>query len=229
MTSDPLPAIDASALALVGVSVVAVAELNTPSILNPDFLREFVLPEQSWEVQDPPICTPVYARVSYSNGVSVQSETNRVILEQRGDPLDADRLLVDVMARRYLHAVPQVKYRAIGVNPSLRLTMPRYFGALQERLQEVLFPSHHGIRPTVLPKAIYAYADRQITIEITEAGPADGEEKALLFRGNIHRTVDGHDQRARNESITSITDRCHGDLEEFRALVGRLDPFARPS
>lgn len=229
MTSDPFPDIDPSAPVLVGVSVVAVAESNNPSILNPDFLREVVLPEQSWEVQDSPICTPVYARVSYSNGISVQSDANRVVFDRRGDSLDAARVLVADMARRYVLAVPYVKYTAIGVNPSLLLAVPEYASAVQERLRDVFFPSHHGILPTILPKAVYAYPDRSTTIETQEARRTDTGDTAILFRGNIHRDVQGDDQRARSEHITEIINAFQTDLEDFRILVGSLDPFARSS
>lgn len=222
MTSDPLPAMDASALALVGVSVVAVAETNTPSILNPDFLREFVIPQQSWQVQDPPICTPVYARVSYSNGVSVQSDTNRVVFEQRGDPLDPTHLWICAMARRYLRAVPQVKYTGIGTNPWFRLADAEYFQALTNSLRSVLFPTHEGLPPVVLPKAIYAHPDRQITVETQHVQRGEPAAPAILFRGNIHRTVQGNDQRDRTDSITAILDRFKADLDDFRVLLGAL-------
>lgn len=222
MTSDPLPAIDASALVLVGVSVVAVAESNNPSILNPDFLREFVIPEQSWEVQDPPICTPVYARVSYSNGVSVQSDTNRVVFEQRGDPLDPTHLWISAMAGRYLRAIPQVKYTAIGTNPSFLLADARYSDALRNSLRSVLFPTHEDLSPIVLPKAIYAHPDRQITVETQHAQRGEPAASAILFRGNIHRAVQGNDQRDRADSINAIVNRFTADLNDFRAILGAL-------
>lgn len=229
MTSDPFPAIDASALVLIGVSVVAVAESNNPSILNPDFLREFVLPEQSWQVQDAPICTPVYARVSYANGVSVQSDTNRVVFEQRGDPLDPTLLRVATMARRYLTAIPHVKYTAIGTNPSFLLADAQYSDALKNSMRTVLFPTHEDIYPVVLPKAIYAHSDRQITVETQHAQRGGTGDSSILFRGNVHRVVQGNDQRERTESITAIIDRFQVDLNDFRAILGALGQIRLPS
>lgn len=222
MTSDPLPTIDASALVLLGVSIVAVAESNTPSILNPDFLREFVIPEQSWEVQDPPICTPVYARVPYRNGVSVQSDTNRVVFEQRGDPLDPTHLWISAMARRYLRAVPYVKYTGIGTNLSFLMADARYPDALQNSLRGVLFPTHEDLSPLILPRAIYAHPDRQITVETQHVQRGEPAASAILFRGNIHRAVQGNDQRDRTDSATAILDRFQADFDDFRDLLGAL-------
>ena len=229
MTAPGTPGFDASSLSLVGVSVVTVADSNNPSILNPDFLREFVLPDESWALRDSPICTPVHARVTYSNGVSVQSDPKRVVFEQSGDALDSAGVAVAEMARRYVRAVPHVKYTAIGINPSLLLSHPESAGALQEHLRGTLFPPHGGMAPKVFPKAMYAWEDRQITVEVFEAVPSDNEDPSLLFRGNIHRAVRGTDRRARIEHIEAIIQEFRGDLDGFRALVGAADLFRKGS
>ena len=220
---------NASSLSLVGVSVVAVADSNNPSILNPDFLRDFVLPDESWALQDNPICTPVHARVSYSNGISVQSDPKRVVFEQNGEALDSAGVAVAEMARRYVHAVPHVKYTAIGLNPSLFFPHPESAGALQEHLRDTLFPPHGGMTPKIFPKAVYAGEGRQITVEVFEAVRSDNENTALLFRGNIHRAVQGTDRRARIEHIEAIIQGVQGDFDDFRTLVGRMDLFQRGS
>lgn len=219
---------DASSLSLVGVSVVAVADTNNPSIL-PDFLREFVLPDESWALQDNPICTPIHARVSYSNGISVQSSPKRAVFEQNGDTLDSAGVAVAEMARRYVRAVPYVKYTAVGVNPSLVLRHPESAGTLQERLRGTLFPPHDGTTPDIFPKAIYACEDRHIAVEMFETARSDNEDPSLLFRGNIHREVQGTDRRARIEHIEAICRGVQGDLDDFRALVGATDLFQRRS
>jgi len=64
-------------LKLAGMSVVLIGEANNPTILNPDFLRLHVVGSER-QLKEPPICTPVFARVSYRDGISVQSEPNRV-------------------------------------------------------------------------------------------------------------------------------------------------------
>lgn len=229
MTAPGTPGFDASSLSLVGVSVVTVADSNNPSILNPDFLREFVLPGESWEPHDSPICTPVHARVAYSNGVSVQSDPKRVVFEQNGDALDSAGVAVAEMARRYVRTVPHVKYTAIGINPSLFLSHPESASALQEHLRGTVFPPHGGMDPKVFPKAVYAERDRQITVEVFEAVRSDDEETSLVFRGNIHRAVQGTDRRTRIEHIEAIIRGVQGDLDDFRALVSAMDLFQRGS
>lgn len=229
MTDPGKSRLDASSLSLIGVSVVTVAETNNPSILNPDFLREFVLPDESWALQDNPICTPVHARVAYSNGISVQSGPKRVVFEQNSEALDSTGVEVAEMTRRYVRAVSYVKYTAIGINPSLVLLDPESADALQEHLRGTLFPPHDGTVPKVFPKAMYACEDRHITVEGSEIAGSDQEDTSLLFRGNIHREVRGTDRRARIEHIEAICRGVQGDLDDFRALVGATDLFQRGS
>ena len=65
-------------------SVVIVAEVNNPSILNTDFLRHNGIVSERWGIsaERPPITTPVLSEVTFDGGLVIRADPNRVTFQQ---------------------------------------------------------------------------------------------------------------------------------------------------
>ena len=213
---------------LTGLTVVLVGDANNPPILNPDFLERNVLPSR-WEQRDAPICTPVFARVSYRNGVSVQSEPNRVIFAHQGRRLSTAKPSVAHLAQKYLEAVPHVLYKAVGINPAFVLAVAGRPLSLRELVRSDLQLEYNEVSPACQIKVVYALPTKRVTIDMTEfrgTEAARDEEAGVLFQGNIHREIEGATPANRAETLDRILNGCASDVHEFSMMVRTLNLFS---
>ncbi len=103
------------------LSVVILGTEHNPTILNPNFLEDqgIVPSEWNWKLSnEPPLTTPPLSRVSYSNGVLITVQREKL---QITDNLLTDRRSVTnskapEIALKYIKELPHVKYRAVGIN-----------------------------------------------------------------------------------------------------------------
>jgi len=66
---------------LTELGIVIVAQNHNPTILNPDFLKRNKIVPENWELACPPICLPPVARVSFTKGVNIFSQPERIIFD----------------------------------------------------------------------------------------------------------------------------------------------------
>lgn len=111
-----------SQLVLDTVSVVLIAQIHNPSIINVDFLRDHRIVDRTWEPESP-ITTPGYSRVGFANGLDLTVDESRCIVSQRvGHKFQASYVVHEV-AIGYVKTLPHIPYRAVGLNWLLH--MPR--------------------------------------------------------------------------------------------------------
>ncbi len=206
-------------------AVVLLAESINPSILNPDFLRYNEIVQEGWQVQDTPdafISVPGFSQVKYNDGLSVRTEANRVVFEQKSDPLNEGTIACVDMAKRYLKTLPHVKYTAVGFNP-------KGYKAAHSRKPNVIstafvdsgdWMSFHGVKPDFQIKVIYALGDKKLVLDVSEGRGSDNTENSQIrFQANIHRDVPDTNQQNRIETLIGILDSWRTDLLEFTQIV----------
>lgn len=102
-------------LQILNSSVVVAAAAHNPSILHPSFLvAEKIVPD-SWQLAEPPLCTPPLSLVKYQNGIaiSVEQEKLQVVDNEPGDPVSSQ---VPEIAERYTRTLPYTRYTGVGIN-----------------------------------------------------------------------------------------------------------------
>lgn len=219
---------------LTSLVVVLVGDSNNPTILNPDFLerRVFPVPSDIPGFRQPPICTPVLAQVAYDNGVTVQSEPQRILFEQSVPTPSLSRVFVAQLALAYVRAVPHVRYTAIGINPTFILKGANEYERFQNALASAYPMRHDDVVPRIQLKADYSFPDRRVSIESFQARRATDqgvEELGLLVRTNIHRDVGDSDPDDRIRSLTATLDHADSDIGYVADLLGHVPPFADSS
>jgi hypothetical protein len=104
---------------LIQFSVVISGETHNPTILNPDFLtiRNIVPSEWGWDTGQA-VTTPALSVVSYTNGLSITVEPNKLQIVDPGAAVvdNAPNSKAAEIARRYVGALPHVRYTAVGTN-----------------------------------------------------------------------------------------------------------------
>ena len=217
-------------LSLFEFSVVLLADSNNPSILNPDFLRYTGIVENPWQILDVPdavISIPGFSQVKYNGGLTIRIEPNRVVFEQTGDPLTIGSISCVEMARRYLDAVPHVKYSAIGINPKGYRTL---HSEEQANISDALIDSgdwmeFKNANPEIQIKAVYDLNDKRIVLDISQARKrvATGNDVHLImFQANIHRDITESEQPMRIDKLVSVLNGWKTDLTDFQELVNNF-------
>jgi hypothetical protein len=118
-------------------SIVVSGETHNPTILNPDFLaiRNIVPEEWEWSTADQVVTTPALSVVSYTNGLSITVEPNKLQIidpEVRvsDGPLSSKAAEI---ARRYVSTLPHVRYTAVGINFFSAVEVPKPDTYLKDR------------------------------------------------------------------------------------------------
>ena len=216
-------------VALVAFSVVLVADNVEPSTINPDFLRHNDIVGSDLQTAQPPVSTPVFSQVEFEGGLAMTAQPNRLDFIQRGEALTEDLAVVD-MAKRFLEKVPHLPYKAIGLNPTgLRHVESGSMGGdvASALIGEGKWMAFENASPTVLLKAVYAYGDRQITMDVNDAEKleSDGSRSpGLLFTVNIHRDIKETGQNRRIARLMSILSSWQDDLSDFKNLIAQFNP-----
>jgi hypothetical protein len=96
-------------------AIVVLAQAHNPSILNPDFLKNQKIVDQSFTPTNV-ICTPPVAQVSYKEGITIMAEFEKM---QFTDTIAAripfESPIPDI-ATKYIRVLPHVRYTAVGIN-----------------------------------------------------------------------------------------------------------------
>lgn len=211
-------------------SVVLVASPGDPSILNPDFLHHNEIVGTEWQVQEPRISTPAFSQVTYSGGLTVTADPERIIFAQSGNGMLIDEIACPDVAQRYIRAVPHI-YRAVGINPK---GLRRSVGPAAYRVTDALvgkgaWMSFKDATPDIQLKAVYRYAKRTVTVDImgTESrSDSGGGTSDLLFQANIHRDITETSQQARIDRLLSVIGSWKEDLSDFSTIVAKFGPGA---
>ena len=212
---------------LIEFSVVLVAAPIDPSILNPDFLQHNEIVDARWQVQEPRISTPAFSQATFTDGLTVTADPERVIFAQSGNSLSPEDIACPEIAKRYVEQVPHI-YRAVGINPKGRR---RSDGEAIHRVADALIDkgawmSFKDVTPDVQLKAIYRYPRRTISLDIIEAQSRTGGRgviPGMLFQANIHHDITETNPQARISALLSIINSWREGLSDFRAIVAKFD------
>jgi len=176
------------ALTLLSISVVVVGQEHNPTILNPDFLkRENIVPGNWDHIPEDMIVSPPFSQVSFTNGFSIQVESQKIQVSYRGKPDESHAIEVAGIAARYASALPHVNYIAVGNNFS-------FFQPNQNAETDIVskfLKKDSGVFDTPLNLAgagISVYFDidhgyMRLNIESAESN----ESLGVQFQANCHR------------------------------------------
>lgn len=196
------------------IAVVIVGENHNPSILNPDFLWHNDIVPEGLEVSGPVIGTPAFSRVVYASGLRIDSEPGRISFAESirgGQPP-----VCPGVARRYLRAVPHVRYTAVGVNPGTILDATGQFapaGLLKagSRMQ------FDGVSPSAEIMLIYRLDGQTVNLTVKTGRDPNGVKKVVAFHGNFHRNIEGEKSESHMVAHAIV-----GEWEKYAADFIRL-------
>lgn len=216
-----------SDIVLIEVSVVLVSNQNDPSILNPDFLRYNEIVDNALRLKEPAVSTPVFSQLIYEGDILIRTEPQRIVIEQKGRPLNEDACVVPQIASRFVEVVSQTPYSAIGINAKSLMALDEYssYNTADVLIDGGKWMSFKDVQPEIHLKGLYRYESRQITFEVGRVKVQEkdhSESDGVLFQANMHRDIRAENQGARLKFIATILGGWKDDITDFSNLVEKF-------
>lgn len=207
-------------------SIVVVADNQSPSILNPDFLKyNHIVPAQ-WELAMPPICTPPVSQVVFKNGVNIVAQSDGVTFWEGFEP---DNFSVEVpeVAYKYIEVLPYIGYRAIGLNFTGHVVIDKHDDLQNFILNKLIasgsWKNFQGNSPHVSIKFTYPMENGYLTIAVEEGGIQDNPNTQLLpvliFEANFHRDISDSTNQEKTSQVKKYIQNWKIDFNTFKSLV----------
>jgi hypothetical protein len=218
------------------IAVSIIAESLNPVILTPEFLKYRGIVPSSWELTRQPILTAAASQVVFQTGVSILAQPNRIIFAESlmaTEPMDAKTIdaATPAIAQRYIDALPQANYQAVGINFTgfVRFDQDEAANYLTDTL---LAPGPwHTIGETPLRAALrltYTLKQAQLNLDITEAKLQLAEEElpVVLFAANFDHQLQSNPTE-RVQELNQVIDYWPNHLKTYQDIVNTK--FLQPS
>ncbi|MBM4300225.1 MAG: hypothetical protein FJ121_01660 [Deltaproteobacteria bacterium] len=207
------------------LSIVVVARNHNPTILNPDFLKYNKIVPTDWELAGKPICADPVAQVTFSNGVNIVSQFDKVIFSEVLRDKKPGDVAIPGIAQKYVETLPHVDYRAVGINPKGHVVFTDEAEVQRYIVDNLLAPGpwrqFDEISVKAAIKFIYALKDCQLSLTIEE-GKLQVQDSLLpvaLFAANFHHDLAGESKEEKLKNLSKILDEWEKDLNLFREMV----------
>ena len=206
------------------VSIAVISDGNNPLLLSPAFLgRNGIVPDD-WKAKDVLVLPPL-ARVLYENGVEFQLEVEKVLIRAT-DPSQMDWMAeLPRMTIAFLATLPQVAYRAVGLNFELREPVPgseddraRLLDGMMAKGAWMEFGEACQVEGTrlqyLLPEAILLI----LSIDRVQVPGDERSSEEIKFDANFHHDFEPNQDTERRTYINTLAER-------HRQLTGLLERF----
>ncbi len=207
-------------------SIVVVAENQSPSILNPDFLKYNKIVPSDWELAMPPISIPQVSQVFFNNGVNIVAEVGKISF---WESLDTDHLdfKVPEMTYKYIDAVPFLAYKAIGININAYVILDKEEDSQDIILDKLIAPGKwkvfQGESPNALVQFTYKFDNTNLIIALQKAAFQKTQNDLLIpivnFTANFHRDLKDGTPDEKNSQMKNIIQSWKTDLNTLLSFV----------
>ena len=208
------------------LAIAITAKNLNPSIINLDFLTYSNIISSEWELARQPIYTKNLTQLVFQNGIAIVAQPNRIVFAETIDTKDIQELQISKVAAKYIEKLPNVEYKAVGINPKGFVTFTESNGASNYLLNN-LFASGEWreFGKTPVKAAIqlaYNLEYSQFNLTINEGLLKVSEEKsvpAVLFSGNFDYKISINEPEARLKDLHEILHNWKSNLETYKELI----------
>ncbi len=176
---------------IVNASIVVLAEEHNPTILHPSFLAKERIVDEDWGLKEPPVCTPPYSRVHYSNGILFVVELNKLQVIDTTPSEDPADWQIHKLISTYIQSLPHVRYTAVGMNLEgfLPCSSPEVF-LIDRFLKKGVWDSDSFDLKTLGIDFVYEVEDSRLRLSC-DSGRIRTDEKpakrgGIVIRANYH-------------------------------------------
>jgi len=207
-------------------SIVVVKQNQSPSILNPDFLKYNKIIPPDWELAMPSISIPSLSQIIFSNGVNIVDQLEKISFWEVLDAEYPDFKVPDLTVK-YIDAVPFVAYKAIGLNINAYFFLEEKENSQDIILDKLIAPGKwkvfQGESPNALVQFTYKFDNTNLIIAIQETTfqqtPNDLLIPIVNFTANFHRDLKDGTPNEKNSQTKNIIQAWKTDLNTLLSFV----------
>jgi hypothetical protein len=207
--------------------IIIAAKNHKPTILNPDFLKYSGIVPIEWELARQPIYTQSISQVAFTNGIAIIAEPTRIMFIEAIENKAVSEIAVPAIAKKYVEALPNLEYEAVGINPRGYITFDQQQDAARLFLTETLLSP--GAWQEVGTDPMRATLNLAYTLErcpfylsVNEAALRNPDETStpiLLFSGSFSYEVKTETPLERKTSLHQILDNWQADLLAYQEII----------
>ena len=195
-----------------------------PAHINPDFLRFNEVVDPGWQMELPVIVESGFSQVDYTNGLSITAGEDYFRVEQSGQPLNMEELLVPEVLSRCLVATPWlVNYEFIVVDWRGTIGVSNQSDGLKSAPLHDLRrrANYSGIEPETQVRVTYRFPDKILTMFFSET-MEDNAITEVQCRAYVRRNMDNLPENEQDGFIYSVLEGLSEDINGFVELVAHF-------
>ncbi|MEL6224187.1 MAG: hypothetical protein AAFR31_16250 [Cyanobacteria bacterium J06627_8] len=209
------------------VAIVLQAANLDPAILNPSLFNYGAVFPTDWETVRQPLCQRNTIQIVFKNGISLMVHPNRVVLSELVFGKELHELQVAALMDKWIAALPNIDYRALGVNPTGMVSFPEDQQGAANFFKSTLLTERVRFDGTpALAKAslnlAYQLEHGMLNLSIQEGVaqlPENQSISALLYSGNCHYPLQGESRVDRLNHLKEVLGQWKTGVETYRDLV----------
>lgn len=207
--------------------IIIAAKNHNPTLLNPDFLKYSGIVPTEWELARQPISTQNVSQVAFTNGVLIVAEPTRVIFIEAIEGKAVAEIIVADIAKKYVQALPNVEYEAVGLNPRSYMSFDQQQDAARQYLAEMLLSpgpwQEVGTAPVrATLNLVYTLERCPFYLTVSEAALRNPDETStpiVLFNGSFSYQVIGETVPERLKKLHQLIDNWQADLLTYQDII----------
>ncbi|ELS03019.1 hypothetical protein Xen7305DRAFT_00027370 [Xenococcus sp. PCC 7305] len=210
------------------LSVVVAVRDHNPNMLTPDFLKGSGVVPTDWELARPPVLSSRTTKIVFKNGIKIEAKPG-IITFSEGliEPKTPHEIEITKLASKYTAALPNLDYRAVGINPRRFKTFGDHTQAAHRYLTEkILSPGvWQEVGETPIQAGInlvYTINGVPLRLSINEAKlqiPEKEAISAILFSGNFHHDLVGENGNDRLSALQNQLENWLKDWDSFQDIL----------
>lgn len=211
------------------VAIVLQATNLDPAILNPSLFNYGAIFPTDWEALRQPVYQRNGVQILFKNGISLMVQPNKVTLSELVLGKEIHELQVATLMAKWIEALPNISYRALGVNPTGMVTFSEDQQEASNFLRSTLLTE--GVRREGAPELLKASLNLAYRLErgilnlsIQEGVAQLSEEQkisALLYSGNCHYALQGESQADRLGDLKAVLGQWQTGVDAYCDLVSQ--------
>lgn len=208
------------------LAIAITAKNLNPNILNLDFLTYSNIISPEWKLARQPIYTKNFTQLVFQSGIVIVAQPDRIVFAETIETEDIQELQISKVAGNYIEKLPNVEYKAVGINPKGFVTFTDLNGASNYLLNHLLASGEwreFGQKPVKAAiQLAYTLESSQFNLTINEGllkVSADKSLPAVLFSGNFDYKISSNKPETRLKDLHLILDNWKNNLETYKQLI----------
>ncbi|MBD2445945.1 hypothetical protein H6G76_02000 [Nostoc sp. FACHB-152] len=206
--------------------IVIAVKNHQPTILNPDFLKYSGIVPADWELARQTIFTNNVVQITYTSGINIVAEPNRIMFLEAIEGKELAQVMIPDIVRKYVQALPNLEYEALGINPRKHITFEQQHQASKYLSEKLLLPGEWQEIGQAKVRAslnlAYTLERSPFYLSINEAAIRQEDETMtpiVMFNGSFSYELSGDNITERLLGLQQVLDNWQADLEIYQEII----------